>query len=169
MMQSLCERIDAFIDWTGRSVAWLTLLMVLITTLVVILRYVFDMGWIAMQESVQYLHAAVFMIAAAYTLKHNGHVRVDIFYCRLGDRGKAWVDFLGTLLMLIPTLVFVIWVSWHFVSESWLIHESSPQTGGLPGVYLVKSLIPLMAVLLLLQGISMLLRSLGTLLQEKRD
>lgn len=167
MMQTLYERIEAFIDWTGRSIAWLTLFMVLVTTVVVILRYVFDTGWIAMQESINYMHASVFMIAAAYTLKQDAHVRVDIFYNRLSAKGKAWVDFLGTLLMLIPTLVFIIWISWDYVAESWSIHESSREAGGLPGVYVIKSLIPLMATLLILQAIALLLRSLQTLLQQE--
>jgi len=167
MMQTLYERIEAFIDWTGRSIAWLTLFMVLVTTVVVILRYVFDTGWIAMQESINYMHASVFMIAAAYTLKQDAHVRVDIFYNHLSAKGKAWVDFLGTLLMLIPTLVFIIWISWDYVAESWSIHESSREAGGLPGVYVIKSLIPLMATLLILQAIALLLRSLQTLLQQE--
>ena len=158
--QQVIQIADAISEWTGRSVAWLTLAMVMVMVTVVVLRYAFNIGWIAMQETVTYMHAMVFMLGAAYTLRHGGHVRVDIFYSRFTDKGRAWIDLIGTILLLIPTCSFIIWVSWDYVAMSWSLLESSKETGGLPGVYLVKSLIPLMAGLFLLQGVSLMLQSL---------
>ncbi|NIR25762.1 MAG: TRAP transporter small permease subunit, partial [Gammaproteobacteria bacterium] len=119
--------------------------MVLVTFAVVLLRYLFNTGWIAMQESITYMHALVFMLGAAYTLRHDGHVRVDIFYQKFSPRTRAWVDLLGTLLLLLPVTLFIAWVSWEYVSTAWALKEGSRETGGLPGVYLLKTAIPLMA------------------------
>ncbi|MDX1697422.1 MAG: TRAP transporter small permease subunit [Thiohalobacterales bacterium] len=152
--------LDAFAELTGRVVSWLTLAMVLVTLLVVVLRYLFGIGSIALQESVTYMHAAVFMLAAAYTLKHDAHVRVDIFYQQYSPRTRAWIDLLGTLLFLGPVSIFVFTVSLDYVMTSWSIHEGSREAGGLDGVYLLKTVIPLMAALLLLAGCSVVLRSL---------
>lgn len=154
------RHLDRFSEWTGRLVAWLTLGMVIVTFAVVVLRYLFDIGWIALQESITYMHALVFMLGAAYTLRHDGHVRVDIFYQRFGLRGRAWVDLLGTLLLLLPVTLFIAWSSWDYVGNAWALQEGSPEAGGLPGVYLLKTAIPLMALLLTLQGLSLVLRSL---------
>lgn len=151
---------DAVSEWTGRGVAWLTLAMVAVTFAVVVLRYLFNVGWIAMQESVTYLHALVFMVGAAYTLKHDGHVRVDIFYRRMPPRGRAAVDLAGTCLLLLPVCVFIFWASWDYVAGSWSLLEGSREAGGLPGVFLLKSVIPLMAGLLAVQGVALALRSL---------
>ena len=157
-MKKIIERIDRLNDFIGRGIAWLTLARVIVTFLVVILRYAFSIGWIAMQESVVYLHSLVFMLGAAYTLKHNGHVRVDIFYEKLSPRGRAWIDLLGSLLLLIPFCIFVIYASWGYVSLSWSLTEGSREAGGLPGVFLLKTLIPVMAALVMLQGIAQALR-----------
>lgn len=155
--------IEQFIDSTGRAVSWLTLIMVLVTFLVVFLRYIFDTGSIALQESVSYMHALVFLIGAAYTLKHNEHVRVDIFYHKLSIRHQALVDLLGNLLILLPVMIFIIWVSWEYVFESWSVLESSREAGGLPGIFLLKSFILVMATLLILQSIALILKSISTL------
>ena len=155
--------IDQLSDWTGRLIAWLTLGMVIVTFTVVVLRYLFDWGSIALQESITYMHAMVFMLGAAYTLRHVGHVRVDIFYRRFGAKGRAWVDLLGVLFLLIPVTLFIAYVSWDYVASSWDLREGSREAGGLPGVYLLKSVIPLMALLLLLQGVAMGLRALAIL------
>ena len=159
-LQQTAALLDAFAERTGRIVSWLTLAMVLVTLLVVILRYLFDIGSIALQESVTYMHAAVFMLAAAYTLKHDGHVRVDIFYRQRSPRVRAWIDLLGTLLFLVPVCLYVIIVSVDYVGLSWSIREGSREAGGLDGVFLLKTVIPVMAGLLLLQGCSSMLRSL---------
>ena len=156
----IADWLDGLSEWTGRIIAWMTLAMVLVTFLIVVLRYAFNLGWIAMQESVLYMHATVFMLGAAYTLKHDQHVRVDIFYRRMGPRGRAFVDLVGTLCLLIPVCLFILDSSLDYVREAWAIREASPEAGGLPWVYLLKTLIPLMAALLLLQGVSMALRAL---------
>ncbi len=158
--------VDGFNDWLGRAVAWLALGMVLVTFLVVVLRYGFDQGWIALQESVIYMHAVLFMLGAAYTLKHDAHVRVDIFYQRLGAKGRAWVDLIGSCLLLVPFSCFVLWISWDYVAASWQVRESSREAGGLPAVFLLKSVIPLFAVLLSLQGMATALRSLLVLVDR---
>jgi TRAP-type mannitol/chloroaromatic compound transport system permease small subunit len=156
----LAEFIERFNIAVGRICSWLTLGMVVVTFTIVIMRYVFDTGWIWLQESVGWMHAAVFMLAAAYTLARDEHVRVDIFYKNLGPRGQAVVNIAGTTLFLIPVSIFLIWTSWEYVAIAWRIREASAEAGGLayPWVPILKSFIPLMALLLLLQGIAMLAR-----------
>ena len=148
------ERIDTANRVLGEALSWLTSLMILVTFVVVVLRYAFDTGWIWLQESVTWMHALVFMLAAAYTLGRDEHVRVDIFYRRMDERKKALVNLLGALFLLAPTCLFLIIVSWDYVAASWAVQESSRQAGGLPGLFLLKSVIPLTALLLLLQGLS---------------
>ena len=145
-------------EWVGRAASWLSLLMVLVTFAVVVLRYAFDLGWIAMQESITYMHAVLFLAGAAYTLRHQGHVRVDIFYRRFSPRTQAWVDLLGTLLLLMPLCLFIFFISWDYVADSWSLFEGSREAGGLDGVFLLKSMILVMAGLLVLQGVAILLR-----------
>jgi TRAP-type mannitol/chloroaromatic compound transport system permease small subunit len=99
------------------------------------------------------------MLTIAYTLKQNGHVRVDIFYNSMGEKGQAWVNFLGTLFLLLPTCSFILWVSWDYVAVSWAILESSRETGGIPAIFLLKTLIPAMAIMMILQGISQMIKS----------
>lgn len=152
--------IDAISEWTGRGVAWLTLVMVLVQFVVVMLRYVLDWNRIYIQESVVYIHAVIFLVGAAYTLKHEGHVRVDIFYREMSPRAKAWVNLFGTLFLLLPTCGFIFWVSWDYVSSSWSIFEGSREAGGLPGVFMLKSVILVMAGMVVLQGIAEVLRNL---------
>ena len=123
--------LQSFSEWTGRVVAWFSLPMVILTFVIVVLRYAFDLGWIWMQESVVWMHAAVFMLAAAYTLKRDDHVRVDIFYRKMSVRRKALVDVLGTLLFLLPVSIFLIATSWDYVAVSWSIREGSREAGGL--------------------------------------
>ena len=154
-MQKICDKIDALNDRVGQLSAWLVLVMVFITFLVVILRYGFNFGRISLQESITYLHAFIFMLAGAYTLKHNQHVRVDIFYQNMSTCNKAKVDFFGTLFLLLPFVGFIAWISFDYVLNSWKLLESSREAGGLPFVYILKTLIPLMAILLFLQAISL--------------
>jgi len=156
----LIRWLDAIAEFTGNTTAWLTGIMVLIACIVVGLRHLFDIGSIALQESVTYMHAAVFMLGAAYTLKRGGHVRVDIMYRRFSPRKRAWVDALGSLLFTLPLMIFIGWGSWEFVQESWRIGEGSTDSGGLGGVYILKTLLPLMALSVSLQAIAELLRSL---------
>ena len=161
-MSKLKEQLERFADLTGAAVAWLTLLMVLGTFIVVVLRYAFDLGWIAMQESITWMHAAVFMLGAAYTLKQDEHVRVDIFYRQLAGKRRALVDLVGTLVFLLPMAVFLTVSSWDYVSTSWAIREASREAGGLPYPFvpILKSLIPATAILLVVQGIANLISSL---------
>ena len=159
-LQTLASTLDSIAETTGRLVAWLTLGMVIITFTVVVLRYLFNTGSIALQESITYLHACVFMLGAAYTLKQGGHVRVDIFYQKFSPLTRAWVDLLGTLLLLFPVCGFMFFSSLDYVAASWALYEGSREAGGLDGVFLLKTLIPLAAVLLMLQGCSMLLHNL---------
>lgn len=136
----------------GRTVAWLTLAMTLLTFLIVLLRYGFNQGWIWMQESVTYLHAAVFMVAAAWAFQSDDHVRVDIFYRARSGRYRRWVDLAGTMLFLVPFSLFLLYFGWDYVSSSWAVRESSPEPGGLPLVWLLKTLVLVLPVLLLLQA-----------------
>ena len=159
-LQTLAILLDRLADKTGHIIAWLTLAMVFITFAVVVLRKLFESGSIALQESVSYLHAAVFMLATAYTLKQDGHVRVDIFYQKYSARTRAWVDLLGTLLLLFPVCLYIFFSSLEYVSASWSMLEGSREAGGLDGVFLLKTAIPVMAILLLLQGCSIILHKL---------
>jgi TRAP-type mannitol/chloroaromatic compound transport system permease small subunit len=160
MLSKIANIIETFIGITGRLVSWLTLLMVLVTFLVLVLRYLFDVGSIALQESVVYMHATVFLIAAAWTLQQDAHVRVDILYCRCSDKTRALINLLGSLLLLLPLMIFIVWISADYVQDSWSVHEGSREAGGLPGVFLLKTLIPVMAILLVLQGFANVLKSL---------
>ncbi len=160
MLDRAATAIEQLIDFSGRAVSWLTLLMVIITFSVVVLRYVFDTGWIALQESITYLHAMVFLIGAAYTMQHEAHVRVDIFYSRCNEQTRAWIDLCGALFLLLPFMFFLSWVSWQYVASSWDVMEGSREAGGLPGVYLLKSLILLMTGLLTLQATFQIIRAI---------
>jgi len=167
---NLCDFLDKTSEKIGQGIAWLTLFMVITQFSVVVLRYLFNIGWISMQESILYMHALVFMLGAAYTLKHDGHVRVDIFYHKMGARGKALVNVLGSLLLLLPVCVFIISYSWDYVANSWSLQEGSREAGGLAGLFLLKSSIVLLPVLLILQGASQFIKNLLTLFnQHKAD
>ena len=165
----IASAIDKLNRSIGRITAWLTLAMVLVTFCVVVLRYLFDTGWIWLQESVTWMHAAVFMLAAAYTLADDQHVRVDIFYREMGEPGRALVNALGTALFLLPLTVFLIWGSWDYASLSWEIHETSREAGGMifPFPSIMKSFIPATAFLLLLQGIAMEARNISIIVAAK--
>jgi len=166
-MSRFAAYLEQLIERIGQLTSWLVLGMVLLTALVVLLRYWFDLGWIALQESISYFHSTVFMLGASYTLKHNEHVRVDIFYDHLSDTARAWVDLSGHLFILIPVMVFIFWVSWPYVVSSWEIKEASGEAGGLPGVYLLKSLILLMPGLLIAQALALILKAVVKVSESK--
>jgi TRAP-type mannitol/chloroaromatic compound transport system permease small subunit len=166
-LNSVAVRIDRLNGWLGEIVSWLTLGMVVVTFVIVVLRYVFQLNWIWLQESVIYMHALVFMMGAAYTFRDNEHVRVDIFYRGFSERGKAVVNLLGAVILLLPMVLFLFWVSGNYVLDSWALGEGSREAGGLPLVFIMKSYIPLMAGLLFLQGVSSILHSLLTLSRGK--
>ena len=139
--------------------------MVVITAIIVVMRYVFDAGSIWLQELVVWMHAAVFMVGAAYTLLHEEHVRVDIFYRKMSPRGRALVDLLGVTIFLLPLCGFLAFKSYDFAAASWSIHEISREPGGLPypAIPAMKSIVILMPVAVALQSISLMLRSLAAL------
>ncbi|NVK41255.1 MAG: TRAP transporter small permease subunit [Oceanospirillaceae bacterium] len=159
-LNRLVRLLDAFSEWCGRLISWLTLFMVLVTFVIVVMRYLFNVGNIALQESVIYMHSFVFLLGAAYTLKHDGHVRVDIFYRPLSERGKAWINLFGTLLLLLPVSIFILVISWEYVSTSWALMEGSQEAGGLPFRYILKSSMIAMPIMMILQGIAELGRCL---------
>lgn len=142
-----------FVAACGKTVSWLTLAMVLLTFVIVILRYGFNLGWIWLQESLTYLHVTVFCVVAAWTLQQDGHVRVDIFYSGMTEKKRALVDLLGSLLFLVPLCVFILVMSWPYVANSWKLLESSREAGGLPLVFLLKSLMMVLPALLLVQAV----------------
>jgi TRAP-type mannitol/chloroaromatic compound transport system permease small subunit len=150
--------VDALNDWIGRTVAWLTVACVLTCFAVVVLRYGFNLGFPWLQELYVWQHATVFMAGAGYTLLHRGHVNVDVMYGRLGPRGQAWIDILGTLIFLFPWLAVLAWTSAPFVLESWRIREASATADGMPGLYVLKSMLWVMCGLLFLQGLALLAR-----------
>ena len=160
LTRSLVKGIDHFTEKTGRTVAWLNLLLMLVVCTVVLLRYLFNQGSIALQESATWIHTVIFLSACAWTLKHNGHVRVDIFYRRFSPRRQALVNALGSLFLLLPVCVLIGVMSWEYVSQSWAIRETSQEAGGLPALYLLKSLILVLTVTLILQGVAEALRNL---------
>jgi len=168
-MIRLCDALDRLIRWLGEGLAWLTGLMALLTAAVVVLRYAFDQNTIVLQESVMYLHALVFLLGIPYTLQRDGHVRVDLLYARLSPRRRALVDALGGMLLLLPVAIFIGLSSLPYVAASWRVLESSSEVGGLPAVFLLKTLIPVMALLLALQGLSLTIRHLVDLLGTGRD
>ena len=157
--------LDRFSAGLGKASSWLTLLMVLVTFAVVVMRYVFDVGFIWLQESVVWMHACVFMVGAAYTLQQEEHVRVDIFYRDMSDTRRAWVDLLGVIVFLLPLCAFLGWAAFDFVAISWKLNEASRESGGLPYplIPLLKSIIIVMPITLGLQGLSLFLKSFKTL------
>ena len=158
-MEKLSLIIDELSNLLGRIFSWLTLTMVIVMAAIVVLRYVFQIGSIALQESIIYINALIFTFGVAYTLKEQGHVRVDIFYSRINEKKRAWVDLFGSLLFLVPSTCFIIWISWDYVAVSWRIREGSAESSGLPFVYLLKAVILVIPALLLLQGISEIMKS----------
>lgn len=160
--------IDRLSRGTGHAVSWLTLVMVLATAVIVVLRYVFDVGLIWVQEILTWMHAVVFMLGAAYTLCEDEHVRVDVFYRNMSEGRRAWVNLVGVALFVLPLCGFLVWTSWGYVANSWSIGEVSRDAGGLPFpfVSLLKSVLIVMPVLLGLQGVSLMWRSV-TIIRSK--
>lgn len=144
--------LDSFTEWTGRIISWLTLFMVITVVLVLMLRNWFDLSAIALQESVTYMHAIVFMLGAAYALKHNDHVRVDVFYQNFSEKKKAWVNIAGFLILLLPVCSFIFIYCKDYVLFSWALNEGSNQPGGIPLMYGLKTLLLAMPVALAIQG-----------------
>lgn len=159
-MRALADLIDRINKSVGRTVMWFALLLVLVQFIVVLMRYVFGVGSIFAQESITYMHGFLFMLAAAYTLLVDGHVRVDIFYREAKPRKKAMVNLFGALVLLLPVCIVIFWTSFPYVASSWAALEGSPETSGIQARYLQKSAILGFAVLMSMQGVSMAIRSL---------
>src|SRR6204780_118688 len=162
-MRNTLARLAGAIDRTtaaiGRAAMWCSLFVVLAEFAVVVMRYAFGAGSLRLQESVLYAHAALFMLAAAWTLQIDGHVRVDVFYAEARPRVKAFIDLAGAVVFLLPFAVVLGWLSTAYVARSWSILEGSREVSGLPFVYLLKTLIPLFALLIGLQGIAQAIRA----------
>jgi TRAP-type mannitol/chloroaromatic compound transport system permease small subunit len=156
---AIAEHIDRLNGLIGRTVSWLTLWVVVVQFALVLLRYLFDAGSIWLRESILYAHAAAFLLAAAWTLREGGHVRVDIFYADASPRTKATIELAGAIALLLPFAATVVWLAWPYVGRSWAILERSHEISGLPAVFLLKTLIPLFALLLALQGIAQAIRA----------
>ena len=150
----LARVLDALSKHLGHLLAWLTLLMVLVTTIIVLQRYVFGLSFIWMQESVTYMHGILFMAAAGYTLWVDGHVRVDVFYRTASEKRKALVDFLGTYFLLFPVMFLIIDTGLPYIEFAWSVREGSKETSGIQAIYLLKSVILAFAYLMILQGIA---------------
>jgi TRAP-type mannitol/chloroaromatic compound transport system permease small subunit len=172
-LKSLSRWIDGVNEWIGRMVAWVSLGLVVVIFADVVMRYLFNTSYVFTQELEWHLFAFIFLIGAGYTLLHDGHVRVDIIYQRLGSKGRAWINLGGVLLFLIPGCVMVMTTSWKFMLNSLLILEGSPDPGGIPWRFIVKGFIPAGFFLLLLQGISLgihsLLQILGIETEERKE
>ncbi|MAD28708.1 MAG: hypothetical protein CMP00_03475 [Woeseiaceae bacterium] len=158
LINLISKAIDHAIKVVGNAVSWLTLIMTVITFLIVILRYVFNIGSIWMQESLVWMHSAIFLLGAAYTLKLDEHVRVDIFYRSFSPKQKSWVNIIGAIFFALPVCIFLLIVTGDFVSSSWLVKEISRDAGGLlyPAIPLLKSMLLIMPLLIIFQIISIL-------------
>jgi TRAP-type mannitol/chloroaromatic compound transport system permease small subunit len=181
-LQNSVRILDNFSLRCGRAVSWLVLILALATLAVAIPRYLLNNSWFmslnllgldweslrnlynhnvnAMNDSTQYIHAIIFMVGVSYAMKLGDHVRIDIFYRNMSMRTRAWVDLLGVLLFMYPMFLFIFFMSWDYVLNSWSILETSQRPGGLELVYLLKTFILIMPVLMLLQGTSLLFRKI---------
>ena len=166
-INALADRIDRLTTTVGRAVAWLALAIVLLQFALVVARYLFGLGSIWLTEMVIYAHATLFMLAAAWTLRAGGHVRVDVFYAEAGPRTRANIDLAGAVLLLLPFSAVLVWLSVPYAARSWAILERSQETSGLPLVFALKTLIPLFALLMALQGIAQAIRSLSALARPR--
>ena len=168
-LAKLSRSIDKLNLWVGQSVAWATWVVVLVVFVDVVMRYAFNTSFVFVQELEWHLFAFIFLMGAGYTLLNDGHVRVDIFYQRLTPTAKAWINLFGVVLFLIPGCILVIATSWSFVANSFAVMEGSPDPGGIPYRFLLKACVPAGFILLLLQGISMGIKSLFTILDRELE
>ncbi len=177
--------LEAISEYAGRWVSWFVLLLVILTLTVAVPRYLLSneaflglhllsLDWEAIRngygqmvnalgDSIQYAHAIIFMVGVSYAMKHNDHVRIDIFYRNRTARGQAWINIIGCLLLFYPTFIFLLLMSWDYVLTSWAIGEASSRPGGLPFIYLLKSLLIVMPVMMIIQGTALLLRNIQIL------
>jgi TRAP-type mannitol/chloroaromatic compound transport system permease small subunit len=166
-MNHFADRIDRLNAAIGRAVAWLALVIVLLQFVLVVARYIFGFGSIWLTETVIYAHAALFLLAAAWTLRAGGHVRVDVFYAEASVRARAWIDLLGSVLLLLPFMLVLLFLSLPYAARSWAVLERSQESSGLPLVFVLKSLISLFAVLMALQGLAQAIRAAQSLAKAR--
>ncbi|MEX1036153.1 MAG: TRAP transporter small permease subunit [Sneathiella sp.] len=159
-LTALAQLLDRLSATVGKYVSWLALAMVLVQFLLVLARYVFGIGIIALQESVIYSFALLFMAGAADTLRRDGHVRIDILYEKLSEKGQAAINLLGSLFLLIPVCLVILILSWPYVAGSWQIMEGSRESAGLPILFLLKSLLLVFPIAMILQGLATILRAI---------
>jgi TRAP-type mannitol/chloroaromatic compound transport system permease small subunit len=166
-MNHFADRIDRLNAAIGRAAAWLALVIVLLQFVLVVARYVVGFGSIWLTETVIYAHAALFLLAAAWTLRAGGHVRVDVFYAEASPRARAWIDLLGSVLLLLPFMLVLLFLSLPYAARSWAVLERSQESSGLPLVFVLKSLIPLFAALMALQGVAQAIRAAQALAKAR--
>ena len=167
-MTALADRIDRLTTAVGRATAWLALAIVLLEFALVVARYLFALGSIWLSETVIYAHATLFMLAAAWTLRAGGHVRVDVFYAEASPRAQAIVDLAGSVLLLLPFALVLVWLGVPYAARSWAVLERSQEASGLPLVFVLKTLIPAFALLMALQGVAQAIRAAASLRNERR-
>lgn len=160
--------VDAVSEAAGRVAGLLAVVLVALMFSLVLARYAFSAGSVAAQEGVLWLHASVFLLGLAYALRHDAHVRVDVFSQRWSSRTRAWVEFGGAMALLLPFCAFIVLISLDYVGASWSAREGSRDPGGLPAWYLLKTLLPLSALLLMLQGVALAVRALRRALAHER-
>lgn len=166
-MTAVADGIDRLVSGVGRAVAWLVLAVVLLQFSLVVARYLFGLGSIWLTETVIYAHAGVFMLGAAWTLRAGGHVRVDVFYADASARTKAIIDLAGALVLLLPFMLVLAWLSVPYAARSWAILEHSQESSGLPLVFVLKTLIPVFALLMALQGVAQAIRAAAALARAR--
>jgi TRAP-type mannitol/chloroaromatic compound transport system permease small subunit len=168
-IKTITRLIDRMNEWVGSGVAWVTLGLVLVVFVDVVMRYLLNKSFVFTQELEWHLFGFIFLIGAGYTLLHDGHVRVDIIYQRLGIKGRAWTNLVGVVLFLIPGCIMVISTSWQFAANSFSMMEGSPDPGGIPFRFIIKGCIPVGFTLLLLQGVSLGLHSFMQILGVEKE
>jgi TRAP-type mannitol/chloroaromatic compound transport system permease small subunit len=166
-LSAVVRGIDRLNEKVGQNIAWLTLTLVLVTTYDVIMRYLFDITYVFIQELEWHLFAVLFLIAAGYTHLKGDHVRVDIVHANLSPHAQAWIEIIFGVLFLFPTCFLLIWTSIPFVINAWTVLEGSPDPGGIPARYILKSVIPLGFILVALQGVSATIKNLFVVLGKE--
>jgi TRAP-type mannitol/chloroaromatic compound transport system permease small subunit len=167
---NLSSKIDGFTEYTGKLISWLVIILVLLVGYDVSMRYLLQSGSIGIQELEWHLFSVIFLLGAAYTLKHDEHVRLDVLYRSgfLSDRFRAWIDVFGAIFILLPFCLLIIISAWPFVSQAFIHNEASPDPGGLPFRWIIKTMIPIGFFMLLLQGIAELIKKLSIALDKER-
>ena len=168
LVKSIIQLIDLINEWAGRSVSWLLVIMVLNVFFVVVLRYIFSYGAIWMQELYVWNHSIVFLLGAGYTLLHNGHVRIDLIYRTASSKYKSIIDIFGSIFFAIPVIYYIFIKSLPMVQRSWGVLEKSAEAGGLPGLFLFKSVLLVFSILFGIQFISLALKSISSLIINKK-